>query len=308
MLKTSTHTSKIKMKQVKNSREERELILKEMESSVKEWLDSLEFTYITNEQSSVPGSEKVDFLVVNPKPLVIELIYISDNFYRTIKSQTKRNLSRRFSIAKSYGNETPVIAITNVKINLEELSDIDYIYDSFISLDEIKDNLNEINLYSLNQGFQVFLDKLKDWQKELVLTPQDELESLFSKGLSLQDLFQYEPAFPDETIAEKIRLNLLEIVKKIDANNEIEYIQKDNKIKLFNIQKNSKITSKIKPKTGQEIEKILNQKILQKFQGKFERLKPNTDSPGYLFKNKITINSVRVWGVARRRKSCYTSA
>jgi len=77
---------------------EKKQIQQDIESRVKDWLKSSNASYLENVDSSVLGSEKIDFLVTQPFPIAIEVLWADPKAWTR---KAKRMLAQRINIAAS---------------------------------------------------------------------------------------------------------------------------------------------------------------------------------------------------------------
>ena len=185
----------------------------EIEAKITTWLNSLGAIYVTNAESSVPGSPNIDFLVLKPYPFAIESIVQSRGRVHALFA--RRLLMQRISIAQQYGRLMPVVGILSARpADIEEKRSteiLDQIFDVMLNIDDLPGIKTLEEIFQLNQVMQIILEKGEP--KNTRITDADEISDLWKEAVSITDLLQNSP-FREDSIAESMRVHARQALER----------------------------------------------------------------------------------------------
>jgi len=160
-------------------------IQKEIKARVSKWLRDSEVIFLEDKEAISLGSEPVDFLVVKPFPMVIQIKGFSP-FMRQF--QAKDILAQRINLANQYGRYMPVIAITSREDKQIAVEDRFRFFDAVIDSEELPNFYELRNSIKLNELVQGILEKGEP--KDFHITDSQEIEAMWDSSLNLSDFFK----------------------------------------------------------------------------------------------------------------------
>ena len=247
-------------------------IQQDVESRVKNWLKSTGVFYLENAKSSVLGSAVIDFLVTQPFPMAIEVLWADPKVW---SKQAKRILAQRINIAQQYGRYIPVVAVVSkahIQDNGQDFSEWKELpfFDAVIDAEKLPDLWNLRENLQLNPLTQEILEKGKPHNYRL--TSPDEVPSIWSESLTIEDLVRPEN-FPKGTIAEGIQRRLL----KFCQSEGIQIIEDTRKSIVGTIVVGYQIPKMDRHKLFRVLDEALQDEVGKKLGGNFEKPAINLD-------------------------------
>ncbi len=208
-------------------------IAKNLESNVSEWLTNAGATFIKDKQPISLGSIPIDFLVIEPFPIVIEIMGVSFFKPQNWGLKAKKILSQRITLASQYGRYIPVIAITGEE-NEDEFDNRLHtsLFDAVISGNKLPDFYEFIGSIKLNEFIQDILEKGEP--KNFYVTETQDIEAMWNDSLNLEDLItdkkiargtiaeRFRAPFPRESVAEQLSIAAREYLSK-DKSQNLDY-------------------------------------------------------------------------------------
>ena len=238
-------------------------IRKELKIRVREWLIDSGVKFIEDKKPIALGSSPVDFLIIEPFLMVIEIKWFSQYMWQ---SKEKDILAQRINLASQYGRYMPVVAITSREDELTgEIPKLD-IERNFLFFDHVIDGENLPNFDQFRNSIklnELVQDILKRGESvDFHITDSQEVEAIWENSLNLSSFLQDEP-FSSSNIAEQLRKlsqNCLSINReqKLGNNPDIEI--------------NNAQTLRLLPKFKQGFKEVIKNEIM-KFGGELEEYK-----------------------------------
>lgn len=232
-------------------------IRKEIKVRVREWLRNSGVTFLEDKEAISMGSEPVDFLVINPFPIVIQVKWFSRVMWQF---KAKDILAQRINLANQYGRHMPVIAITSQEDQEIASENSLQFFDAVIDAKKLPDFHEFRSSIKLNKLLQGILENGEP--KNFHITDSQEVETMWEDSLNLSDLSKEEP-FSVKTLGEQFRLLSREYLFK--------YKQQDLAYKP-NIKDDDAKTLRLSGSFKNDFKEVLKNEIV-KFGGKFEKPK-----------------------------------
>lgn len=262
-------------------------IQQSVESQVEDWLKASGASYLRELKPIGLGGEVVDFLVTKPFPLAIEVTWADPKLWRL---KTRTILNQRINIARQYGRYTPVVAVVSrayladeqALSRWRELPFFDAVIDaaSLPNLHELRQNL------VLNPLTQKILER--GTPKSYPITSPEKISEAWADSQSLEDFVRSEP-YPTETIAEGLRLKLLEFCQE----ENIEVVEVKQKTLIGERVIERKVSLQNRFRLSSRFEDELSKQIIQKLGGHFDNpdwnLSLRSEDPKYAFRLKSLI-------------------
>ncbi|TYQ30521.1 hypothetical protein [Pseudanabaena sp. UWO310] len=232
-------------------------ILKNLKSRVGEWLTVSGATFIEDKKTISLGSEPIDFLVIEPFPIVIEVIWFNRIMWQY---KAKNILAQRINLASQYGRYIPVVAVTirenehELEINQGENGSL--FFDAVLDGEELPDFNEFRSSIKLNKLVQDILDRGDS--KDFHITESQDIESMWRESLNLSSLLADKVA--TDSIGESLRV----LARNCLDENRTQNLQHLSSIR--NDQQALQVSSRFK----NEFEKIIQNTIQSRFGGEFE--------------------------------------
>ena len=266
---------------------DRRQIRQSVESQVEDWLKASGASYLRELKPIGLGGEVVDFLVTKPFPLAIEVTWADPKLWRL---KTRTILNQRINIARQYGRYTPVVAVVSrayladgqALSTWRELPFFDAVIDadSLPDLQELRQNL------VLNPLTQKILEQGKP--KSNHITSLEKIPEAWAESQSLEDFVRPE-SYPTETVAEGLRLKLLEFCQ--EKNVEVVEVKQKTIIGERVIEREVSLQNRFRLDSifGNELSKQIIQKVGGYFDNPDWTLSLRSEDPRYAFRLKSLI-------------------
>ena len=238
-------------------------VRKELKSRVREWLIDSGVKFIEDKKPIALGSSPVDFLIIEPFLMVIEVKWFSQFFWQF---KEKDILAQRINLASQYGRYMPVVAVTSREGEQpEEIPQLD-VEHNFLFFDDVIDGENLPNFNQFRTSIklnELVQDILKRGEStDFHITDSQEVESTWENSLDLSSFLQDKP-FPSGYIAERLR-KLSQDCISIDRERKLGH---NPDIKINDVQ-----TLRLLPKFKQGFKEVIKNEI-RKFGGELEEYK-----------------------------------
>jgi hypothetical protein len=238
-------------------------IRKELKIRVREWLIDSGVKFIEDKKPIALGSSPVDFLIIEPFLMVIEVKWFSQFLWQF---KEKDILAQRINLASQYGRYMPVIAVTSREgENTEEIPQLD-IGHNFLFFDHVIDGENLPNFQQFRESIKLnalVQDILKRGEPiDFHITDSQEVETMWGDSLNLSSFLQDE-TFSNEGIAKQLRKlsqDCLSIDRERKLGNNLD------------IKSNNAQTLRLLPKFKQGFKEVIKNEIM-KFGGELEEYK-----------------------------------
>ena len=238
-------------------------VRKELKLRVREWLIGSGVKFIEDKKPIALGSSPVDFLIIEPFLMVIEVKWFSQFFWQF---KQKDILAQRINLASQYGRYMPVVAVTSQEGEpIGEVPQLD-VERNFLFFDNVIDGENLPNFHQFRESIKLnklVQDILKRGESiDFHITDSQEIETIWENSLNLSSFLRDEP-FPSGNIAEQLR-KLSQDCLSIERERKLGH---NPDIKIDDVQ-----TLRLSPKFKQGFKEVIKNEI-RKFGGELEEYK-----------------------------------
>ncbi len=238
-------------------------VRKELKLRVREWLIGSGVKFIEDKKPIALGSSPVDFLIIEPFLMVIEVKWFSQFFWQF---KQKDILAQRINLASHYGRYMPVVAVTSQEGEpIGEVPQLD-VERNFLFFDNVIDGENLPNFHQFRGSIKLnklVQDILKRGESiDFHITDSQEIETIWENSLNLSSFLRDEP-FPSGNIAEQLR-KLSQDCLSIERERKLGH---NPDIKIDDVQ-----TLRLSPKFKQGFKEVIKNEI-RKFGRELEEYK-----------------------------------
>ena len=169
-------------------------VRKELKIRVREWLIDSGVKFIEDKKPIALGSSPVDFLIIEPFLMVIEVKWFSQFFWQF---KQKDILAQRINLASQYGRYIPVVAVTSQEGEpIGEIPQFD-VKRNFLFFDNVIDGENLPNFHQFRESIklnELVQDILKRGESiDFHITDSEEVETIWKDSLNLSSFLQDKP-------------------------------------------------------------------------------------------------------------------
>jgi hypothetical protein len=185
----------------------------ELEKTVYEWLKNQQpsLSFVQSRRVTTKGQEslEVDFLVLSPIPMAIE-VYIPGN-HSAMMLKEKRLLYKRIALAERFGNAFPLIVVVPTPEYPRPIPYADLVLSAehLPAFDQIKSRIRRSE--ELNQILQ------EGAPSDIHLSTNENFEENWSRTIALTEIASSEAQYQEGTLAAKLHAYLQPIKERIES-------------------------------------------------------------------------------------------